>query len=75
MTGSNTSSALEVNLSNYPPSYESTRNGSEQIRPETVPFSVELAVRDWIAVNQPGFALEIGKSHEKYIPTLFSSPH
>jgi hypothetical protein len=66
MTGSNNSTALEANLSNHPPSYESTRNGSEQSRPETVPFSVELAVRDWIAVNQPGFVLEIGKPCEKY---------
>lgn len=44
-----------------PPSYESLRNGFEQSRPDTVPFSVELAIRDWIGSNQPDFALDVGK--------------
>lgn len=62
MTGSNNSSARDADVPTQPPSYESTRNGSEQSRPETVPFSVEMAIRDWIGVNQPGFTLEIGES-------------
>jgi hypothetical protein len=43
----------------HPPSYESTQN--EQNRPENVPFSVELAIRNWIGSNQPGFSLDISK--------------
>ena len=53
-----------------PPSYEMARNGSELGRPETVPFSVELAIRDWIGVNQPGFALEIGESWDVFDATF-----
>jgi hypothetical protein len=53
-----------------PPPYEMARHGSEQRRPETVPFSVELAIRDWIGVNQPGFALEIGESQKMFCLTL-----
>jgi NAD(P)-dependent dehydrogenase (short-subunit alcohol dehydrogenase family) len=65
MTGNNISSAQGEVVPTQPPSYESSRNGSELSRPETVPFSVELAIRDWIGVNQPGFALEIGESWMK----------
>lgn len=57
-----------------PPSYEMARRGTEQARPETVPFSVELAIRDWIGVNQPGFALEIGKPR-KILSLIVLSPH
>lgn len=65
MTRSNNSvGRRERSIPENPPSYEMSRNGSERGRPETVPFSVELAIRDWIGVNQPGFALEIGKSQE-----------
>jgi len=56
-----------------PPSYEAARNGSQQSRPETVPFSVELAIRDWIGVNQPGFALEIGEFQKMFCLVFISS--
>lgn len=46
----------------HPPSYESLRSAAEQDCPEAVPFSVELAIRDWIGANQPSFSLDIGKS-------------
>lgn len=61
-------------MSEDPPSYEVARNGSQQGRPETVPFSVELAIRDWIGVNQPGFALEIGESQKICCLVFISSP-
>jgi hypothetical protein len=65
MTGRNTSpSRQHRHTPVLPPSYEMARNGTEERRPETVPFSVELAIRDWIGVNQPGFTLEIGKSQK-----------
>jgi len=57
------------------PSHTLSRNGSEQSRPETVPFSVELAIRDWIGVNQPGFALEIGEFQKMLGLILVGSHH
>jgi hypothetical protein len=61
MVDSTVSSTQEENASSRPPSYESSRNGSEQSRPETVPFSVEFTIGNWIGSNQPGFALDIGE--------------
>jgi hypothetical protein len=55
------SSPQEETASSHPPSYESSRNGSELSRPETVPFSVEFTIGNWIGSNQPGFALDIGE--------------
>jgi hypothetical protein len=58
---STVSSAQEETTSSQPPSYESSRNGSEQNRPGTVPFSVEFTIGNWMGSNQPGFALDIGE--------------
>lgn len=75
MVGSTFSSSQNgITSSTHPPSYESARNGSELSRPGTVPFSFELAVRDWIGSNQPGFALDIGKFSD-FVLSTFSLEH
>lgn len=71
MTGSIINPSTRPGIaSSQPPSYESHRNGSELHRPETVPFSVELAIRDWVGTNNPGFTLDIGKAQKRLHPNL-----